>query len=178
MQGLSLNGLVGNRTDFKLAVCRIHLDRLKQIEHETGSLSSTAGIGEAEKELDEFLYQIVSAKESLLQEINEKVLASKISLDDVRLGTVNRELYKVGKSQVTRELNQICNPQHWLWLLNDFHNHSKHRMMISRHIFVNINESSVRTKLIHPVTEVDIIPYCDDMLDKMTKLASDTRSLY
>ena len=182
---MSLNELVSNRVDFKLAVCHIHLESLKQIDKETGSLSSSEGTGEAEKELDEFLYQIITAKDSLLQEINEK-LGLKIPIREVTLGAINHELVRCGKSNVTNDLNQICNPQHWLWLLNEFHNHSKHRKMISRAVSVGIAEnvntgessSSVQTRLINPVTQkpsdVDAVSFFDDMLKNMEKLVSDT----
>lgn len=185
---MSLNDLVSNRTDFKLAVCDIHLKRLKEIEEDTGALSSAVGIGESEKELDEFLYQIMTVKDSLLQEINEKVLGLKIPIKKVTLTTVNIELARCCKSYITNDINQIC--KHWLSLLNEFHNHSKHRKMISREIIGIINEnlnqgtttSSIRTKLIDPRTdkahEEDAIPYLENRLTEMKTLVSDTRSLY
>lgn len=88
----------------KIYSARKHLSNLFEIESKHNTFLK--GRLKAEIELDCFLSQLLGAKDALRFLINKKF---KLGLDNsqVRLGTINSKLSKLGKKDILRELNQV-----------------------------------------------------------------------
>jgi hypothetical protein len=67
----------------------------------------------------------VSAKNALLQEINQK-LQLRLSLKDVNTEKMNSRLKDKSREDVMAESNHVSSKGDWLWLVNEFHDISKH----------------------------------------------------
>jgi hypothetical protein len=72
---------------------------------------------------------------------------------DVTLGTINRELNQRGSNakDITKEMDNMVSEADPLWLINELHNHSKHRNLIGQAINI-INGRLDRASLINPRT--------------------------
>jgi len=71
----------------------------------------------------------VSAKNALLQEINQK-LQLRLSLKDVNTEKMNSRLKDKSREDVMAESNHVSSKGDWLWLVNEFHDISKHRRLV------------------------------------------------
>jgi hypothetical protein len=193
--------LLDDRVKFKLFAAEYHLSRLEDIERRTGSLVSNERI-QAEVEIDGFLCEIIGAKDALLQEINQRLRLG-LAVHKVDLGSVNKEITWRGLSpSITSELNIITQPCYWLWKLNEYRNHSVHRSMIVRFIRRELDETihltnnqavptpelaraepAPKTYLVQDPrdpnsgqSDVEVIPYFRDCLQKMSDIVGRTRS--
>ncbi len=141
------------RVHFKLNAARRHLDNLIRLEDKTGSLASGDTRVQAERDIDECLYHLVSVKDALLQEINNELHLG-IEPRQVNLETINRNLNQKGANArgITKEIDDMVSNDHCpLWLVNELHNHSKHRNLIGQAIVVE-NGKLARASLIDPRT--------------------------
>lgn len=131
--------LLSNRTKFKLYSARQHLKNLKDIESSYNSSVESPEIRiQTEIALDCFLNSLISAKESLLFIINEKLKLG-LPSDKANLKAVNYELYKIKKTKVLCKLTYLSKDEYsWLSFLNELRNHSHHRTNISRDIHVEV----------------------------------------
>jgi hypothetical protein len=132
---------LNNRVDFKLHAAKMQLGNLKQIEARAGSLMANKVRIKAEMEIDEILYYLVGVKDALLQEINSEFQLG-LALKDVASDKINlRQIQKCGAiaaKDIMSEINGMeCKTRDPLWLINELHNHSKHRNMIPK-AFVGI----------------------------------------
>jgi hypothetical protein len=144
---------LNNRVHFKLNAARRHLDNLIRLEDRAGSLASAEVRIEAEEDIDECLYHLISVKDALLQEINCELHLG-FARNEVGIGAINRELNQEGADawDITREIDDMAsNENNPLWLVNELHNHSKHRAMIGQAIVV-VNGRLARASLINPRT--------------------------
>lgn len=71
----------------------------------------------------------MSAKNALLQEINQK-LQLRLSLKDVIIEKMNSRLKDKSREDVMAESNHVSSKGDWLWLVNEFHDISKHRRLV------------------------------------------------
>ena len=183
--------LLGDRVKFKLYAAERHLDELKNIKQSQGSIMRSSEIKvRTEMEIDCFLAHIISAKDSLLVEINHE-LGLGIPIEDVKLEAVNIQLNTINKGYLLEHLNGLISKRtSWLWLLNEIRNHSLKRERIPRHVRVNITENvnnnishsdqtihfveSARTKD-NPFLQKDIIFFLDESLGRMTNLVENIR---
>jgi hypothetical protein len=184
-----------DRGDYKLKAARRHLDNLRQVEAAAGSLVSSNDRMHVEMEIDEFLYQLIGVKDALLQEINCEFHLG-IALDKVGIGEVNRELYqkRPDARDVTEEIcSMLSAPQNSLWLVNYFHNHSKHRTIIGKAINMVIGGSKegITVAFIDPRTnsplrtnegkQKPIIEYLEESyagIEELQKIVRDKISRY
>jgi hypothetical protein len=139
------------RVHFKLNAARRHLDNLIRLEDRAGSLASAKVRIKAEEDIDECLYHLIGVKDALLQEINSKLNLG-LAQRDVNLVAINKELGKRGANarDITREIDDMLSNEHNpLWLVNELHNHSKHRNLIGQAIVIE-NGRPARASLIDP----------------------------
>jgi hypothetical protein len=139
------------RVHFKLNAARRHLDNLTRLEDRAGSLASAKVRIEAQEDIDECLYHLIGVKDALLQEINSKLNLG-LAQRDVNLVAINKELGKRGANarDITREIDDMLSNEHNpLWLVNELHNHSKHRNLIGQAIVIE-NGRLARASLIDP----------------------------
>ena len=141
-----------NRGDYKLKAARRHLDNLIRLEDTAGSLAAGKVRIEAEEDIDEYLYHLFGVKDALLQEINNELHLG-LAQKDVNLVAINKELDKRGAiaRDITREIDDMLSNEHPLWLVNELHNHSKHRNLIGQAIVIE-NGRLARASLIDPRT--------------------------
>ncbi len=142
---------LNNRVHFKLNAARRHLDNLIRLEDRAGSLASAKVRIKAEEDIDECLYHLIGVKDALLQEINSKLNLG-LAQRDVNLVAINKELGKRGANarDITREIDDMLSNEHNpLWLVNELHNHSKHRNLIGQAIVIE-NGRLARASLIDP----------------------------
>jgi hypothetical protein len=151
-------------------------------------VSSSTVRMQAEMEADEFFYHLVGVKEALLQEINSKLNLGLLE-KDVKLETINKELNQRGLDarDLTREIcNMVSKEQNTLWLINEFHNRSKHRSIINPAIGYEIIASrEISTSLIDPRTgkgmrtdegkQKPIIQYLDESYTNIEELQKTVR---
>lgn len=71
----------------------------------------------------------MSAKNALLQEINQK-LQLRLSLKDVNTEKMNSRLKDKSREDVMAESNHVSSTGDWLWLVNEFHDISKHMRLV------------------------------------------------
>ncbi len=149
------------------------MDRLKELQENKASTVSSEARLLAEIEIDEFFYQLVSAKDALLQEINQK-LQLILSLKDVNTEKINSRLKDQSREDVMAKINRVGSEGNWLWLVNEFHNISKHRQLVA------VNDKITKVALYRPDTEKamykDILDYLPDWLKKLERLVADIRS--
>jgi hypothetical protein len=100
---------------------------------------------------------------------------------NVTLDTINVSLQTISRTDILTELNKISDQTHWLWLVNEFHNQSKHRNVINKFITRTVGTTSGDSEsLINPRTcqsiGVDIVDYLDESFNNMVRLVTETRS--
>lgn len=132
--------LLNSWTDTKLYAAEQHINRLREIKTKYGHLAHHESIVDAHIEIDECLYQLVSASDALLQEIN-RTLNLGLTLDKVGFGKVSGRLEDRGIKHIISDL-VITDDSHWLKSLNDLHNESKHRRMNRQNTNVNLGSAS------------------------------------
>jgi len=118
--------LMRDRVEFKLHSAEQYLISLRNIEKVTKDISDDRVFLEAETAIDGFLSQLISAKDSLLFQINEK-LQLDIQPKDVKIGRVQTKLEEVRKGKLLQELSEAFSKDNWLWQLNEYRNHTPHR---------------------------------------------------
>jgi hypothetical protein len=142
-----------NRGDYKLKAARRHLDNLIRLEDTAGSLAAGKVRIEAEEDIDEYLYHLIGVKDALLQEINNEMHLD-LAQRDVNLGAINIKLNqrRADARAITKEIDDMLSNEHNpLWLVNELHNHSKHRNLIGQAIVIE-NGRLARASLIDPRT--------------------------
>jgi hypothetical protein len=166
-----------DRPSLKLYAAKQHLDRLRELHNNKGSIVASEARLQAEIEIDEFFYQLVSAKDALLQEINRK-LGLRLLPEEVNCEKINAELKRISRHDLMKAINQITNEKSWLWEVNQFHNISEHRELIGKEIVV-VTTKVTKVSLHHPKTHKavgDVFDYLPDSLKKMERLVADVRS--
>jgi hypothetical protein len=144
---------LNNRVHFKFNAARRHLDNLMRLEIDAGSLAVSEVRVEAEQGIDECLYQLIGVKDALLQEVNAQLNLG-IPPRKVSLETMNPELDKRGADarDIIKEIKSMVSDQSDpRWLINELHNHSKHRGVIGQAINV-VDGTLDRASLIDPRT--------------------------
>lgn len=178
----SSSNLLENRGDFKLYAARRHLENLKQLEHEHGSLVSSNIRIDAEIELDEFFYHLVGVKDALLHEINREfklhIKPRDVAFDNVHAKLKNKKglsanvpnilMQDLTKMQFHRKKK---GRQHSLGIVIEFNNHSKHRAMIKKHIvFSGRTIVSLRYPNTNRRMKKPFIDYLDDSYTRVERL--------
>jgi hypothetical protein len=168
---------LNNRLNFKLNAAKIHLETLKRLEDASPgkNLASYKDRMHVEMEIDEFLYHLVGVKDALFQEINCEFHLG-LSPDKVTSEKVKTELNQkqgivaAAKTEFTKEIGKMQfdkqkKNQHPLWLINELHNHSKHRNILPKALVV-VDSDISKISLINPRTnrkmKKPIMDYADD----------------
>jgi hypothetical protein len=182
-----------NRVHFKLNAAKIHLETLKRLENECPgqNFALTNNNDDAkmqvEMEIDEILYHLVGVKDALLQEINSE-LQLDLAQKDVNLGAINRELNqrRADAKDITKEIDDMVSVEdNPLWLINELHNHSKHRAMLIKQKTA-IAEGEVRKpSLTHPRTgeairndkgeQIPVVEYLEQSYTRIEELQKTVR---
>jgi hypothetical protein len=181
---MSYSDPMKNRVNFKLNAAYSHLEKLKRLEAANKVLSGDKM--ETEMHIDEFFYHLVGVKDALLQEINSELNLS-IAPHEVTIDSINTALNRKGVDarKITKEIcNMISDESDPLWLINEFHNHSKHRNIIGKAIAIVVGISDT-ISLRNPRTGkevrtdqgkmIPIIDYLEDSYEEIAKLQETIR---
>lgn len=174
-----------DRTDFKYKASSFFFSKLKNIED---SESHIRGVSwqQAEAYLDAILVEIIGIFNSLLQEIN-LAFHCNISPKQVCLSSISKIItYLQHQDILTTELEGIRHlkdtKNSWLWQLNEYNNHSKHRSIIPRHIYKSIGSEKEKVR-IHlakdpldpnsPALEQSVDVYLEETLSSVSQVVSE-----
>lgn len=176
-ENIGLSAFLTDRPKFKLYVAQQHLNSLKSLEARHVSIVSAKAVLAAEIEMDGFLLQVVSAVDSLLAEINEKLdLGLPINLVD--FAHVQSALSaKTKKIDLLSELDSARQHGMWFWELTELRNYSIHGPLIPRLAVVRDSYQTrvyFRKKPADPIDsqpmELEVIPYFEQCLSKVEAL--------
>jgi len=129
---------------------------------------------------------MIGAKDSLLHEINNNfklnIPIKCVNLENINL-RLNEKITKKIAREVLRDLNQISQREHWLWMLNEYRNHSIHRNIIPRNITVSPGvylKIHLRKDPLDPNSGEgpELITFMKDSFHKMKKLVIKVRENY
>lgn len=165
----------------KLERAEYFLQHLKDLREEYGSLAS---VGRRQQEmratLDGFFFELVSAKDFFLQGVNDKFVqlprdeATQIS----KLKNCLDCRSAIEALGVVKQLEKkLSDPSSWLWEINNYRNSATHRELLPLGLVWSSDTEMVRTYLFKDPenpsqgnAEVEVIPYCEQSLDKMKRL--------
>jgi len=117
------------RVQFKSWAAKQFLSNLKRLERKHGALTYPKAMNRAELNLDAFLYEIVGAFDTLLQEINVAFQCD-LDIEKVKMETVISKMPT--ESKVLEKLRKLNGDSSgWFWKLREYRNHSAHRSVIS-----------------------------------------------
>jgi len=178
----SSSNLLETRGDFKLHAARMHLEHLRQMESEFGSLVASEIRIDAEIELDEFFYHLVGVKDALLHEINREfklhIKSRNVAFDCVCAKLKNKKGLRANVPNILmQDLTKMQfhkkkkGRQHSLGIVVEFNNHSKHRAMIRKYI---VMAGRIIVFLRYPNTngrmKKPVLDYLDDSYKRVEKL--------
>lgn len=158
---------------FKLWATEFFLDKLKGI-HKKESILTGKSHKEARAYLDGFLFELISALDIFLQEIN---VAFKINLPITTFNLLKSLHKKKPNSRGLDKLWKLRNNQNsWLYQLIEYRRHTTHRGFIGRHIYSGgdkdgqeyLKKDPKNSK--SPPADKEIIPYCEENLANMKNL--------
>jgi hypothetical protein len=165
------NKLINDRVEFKLYAAEQVLDRLKQLEKDGSINSSNIPRVIWEINIECLLAHLVGAVDALLVRINDKLNLG-LNIKNVNLATINNKLNGQGKGQSLQDLNLAIKEKCWLWTLKDVRNQGLHRSLINIHVAVG-SERNIISLRTDPQTDLGIIPYLEDSINRTRKLIED-----
>ena len=187
--------VIHKRVQFKLWAAKYFLSKLVKLEKDSGSIAYPSVKEEADLYLDAFLYEVIGAFDTLLQEINI-AFECNLDIEDVKMDTVIPKM--PNGSKVLEKLGRLNGDSNgWFWKLREYRNHSAHRSVISlystgtvrakptestddpriRHLEV---DRITATYLIDDPRDIDsgkseqeVIPYCSKSINNMANLITE-----
>jgi hypothetical protein len=162
--------LLEDRIEFKFYAAEKHLQILSDMEAKGETPNNSGGRLNWEIEIEELLFHLVGAMEYLRLRINER-LNLKLETQKVTAITVCKKLRLKKRNDLIKELWDLLNPRNpvrsWLKILIDLRNTDTHRSII------NVSSAGGNTRITFvedPKSELEIIPYLDDRIQRMRDL--------
>jgi len=162
--------LLEDRIEFKFYAAEKHLQILSDMEAEGESPDNSQGRLNWEIEIEELLFHLIGAMDYLLLRINER-LNLKLETRKVTAINVCKKLRLKKRNDLIKELWDLSNPRNpvrsWLKILTDLRNIGTHRSIIN----VSFAGGNTRITFVEdPKSELEIIPYLDDRIQRMRDL--------
>jgi hypothetical protein len=162
--------LLEDRIEFKFYAAEKHLQILSDMEAKGETPNNSRGRLNWEIEIEELLFHLVGAMDYLLLRINER-LNLKLETQKVTAITVCKKLRLKKRNDLIKELWDLLNPRNpvrsWLNILTDLRNTGTHRSIIN----VSFAGGNTRITFVEdPKSELEIIPYLDDRIQRMRDL--------
>jgi len=162
--------LLEDRIEFKFYAAEKHLQILSDMEAEGESPDNSGGRLNWEIEIEELLFHLIGAMDYLLLRINER-LNLKLETRKVTAINVCKKLRLKKRNDLIKELWDLSNPRNpvrsWLKILTDLRNIGTHRSIIN----VSFAGGNTRITFVEdPKSELEIIPYLDDRIQRMRDL--------
>jgi hypothetical protein len=162
--------LLEDRIEFKFYAAEKHLQILSDMEAKGETPNNSQGRLNWEIEIEELLFHLIGAMDYLLVRINER-LNLKLETRKVTAINVCKKLRLKKRNDLIKELWDLLNPRNpvrsWLKILTDLSNTDTHRSIIN----VSFAGGNTRITFVEdPKSELEIIPYLDDRIQRMRDL--------
>ncbi|HEY1247980.1 MAG TPA: hypothetical protein VGE97_03230 [Nitrososphaera sp.] len=162
--------LLEDRIEFKFYAAEKHLQILSDMEAEGETPDNSKGRLNWEMEIEELLFHLIGAMDYLLVRINER-LNLKLETRKVTAINVCKKLRLKKRNDLIKELWDLLNPRNpvhsWLKILTDLRYTDTHRSIIN----VSFAGGNRRITFVEdPKSELEIIPYLDDRIQRMRDL--------
>jgi hypothetical protein len=162
--------LLEDRIEFKFYAAEKHLQILSDMEAKGETPNNSNGRLNWEIEIEELLFHLIGAMDYLLVRINER-LNLKLETQQVTAINVCKKLRLKKRNDLIKELWDLLNPRNpvrsWLKILTDLRNTDTHRSIIN----VSFAGGNTRITFVQdPKSELEIIPYLDDRIQRMRDL--------
>ena len=162
--------LLEDRIELKFYAAEKHLQILSDMEAEGETPDNSKARLNWEIEIEELLFHLIGAMDYLLVRINEK-LNLKLETRKVTAINVCKKLRLKKRNDLIKELWDLSNPRNpvrsWLKILIDVTNTGTHRSIIN----VSFAGGNTRITFVEdPKSELEIIPYLDDRIQRMRDL--------
>jgi len=162
--------LLEDRIELKFYAAEKHLQILSDMEAEGETPDNSKARLNWEIEIEELLFHLIGAMDYLLVRINER-LNLKLETRKVTAINVCKKLRLKKRNDLIKELWDLSNPRNpvrsWLKILTDLRNTDTHRSII------NVSFAGGNTHITFvedPKSELEIIPYLDDRIQRMRDL--------
>ena len=162
--------LLEDRIELKFYAAEKHLQILSDMEAEGETPDNSKARLNWEIEIEELLFHLIGAMDYLLVRINER-LNLKLETRKVTAINVCKKLRLKKRNDLIKELWDLSNPRNpvrsWLKILIDVTNTGTHRSII------NVSFAGGNTHITFvedPKSELEIIPYLDDRIQRMRDL--------
>ena len=162
--------LLEDRIEFKFYAAEKHLQILSDMEAKGETPNNSKGRLNWEIEIEELLFHLIGAMDYLLVRINER-LNLKLETRKVTAINVCKKLRLKKRNDLIKELWDLSNPRNpvrsWLKILTDLRITDTHRSIIN----VSFAGGNTRITFVEdPKSELEIIPYLDDRIQRMRDL--------
>jgi hypothetical protein len=162
--------LLEDRIEFKFYAAEKHLQILSDMEAKGETPNNFKGRLNWEIEIEELLFHLIGAMDCLLLRINER-LNLKLEIRKVTPINVCKKLRLKKRNDLIKELWDLLNPRNparsWLKILTDLRNTGTHRSIIN----VSFAGGNTRITFVEdPKSDLEIIPYLDDRIQRMREL--------
>ena len=162
--------LLEDRIEFKFYAAEKHLQILSDMQAKGKTPNNSEGRINWEIEIEELLFHLIGAMDCLLVRINERL---KLGLE-IRMVTamnVCKKLRLKKRNDLIKELWDLLKPDNhvrsWLKILSDLRNTGTHRSIIN----VSFAGGNTRITFVEdPKSDLEIIPYLDDRIQRMREL--------
>ena len=162
--------LLEDRIELKFYAAEKHLQILSDMEAKGETPDNSKGRLNWEIEIEELLFHLIGAMDYLLVRINERL---NLKLESRKVTAINvcRKLRLKKRNDLIKELWDLLNPRNpvrsWLKILTDLRYTDTHRSIIN----VSFAGGNRRITFIEdPKSELEIIPYLDDRIQRMRDL--------
>jgi hypothetical protein len=170
MSNTTAKALLENRIEFKFYAAEKHLQLLSEMQAKGKTPNNSDGRIDWELEIEELLFHLIGTMDCLLIRINERL---KLGLEIRKVTAINvcKKLRLKKRNDLIKELWDLVNPNNpvrsWLKILIDLRNTSTHRSIIN----VNFAGGNTRITFVEdPKSDLEIIPYLDDRIQRMRDL--------
>jgi hypothetical protein len=170
MSNTTIKALLENRIEFKFYAAEKHLQLLSDMEAKGESPNNSVGRLNWELEIEELLFHLIGAMDCLLLRINERL---NLGLENRKVNAINvcKKLRLKKRNDLIKELWNLVNPHNpvhsWLKILTDLRNTGTHRSIIN----LSFAGGDTRITFVEdPKSDLEIIPYLDDLIQRMRDL--------
>jgi hypothetical protein len=170
MSNTSVKALLENRIEFKFYAAEKHLHLLSDMQARGETPNNSDGRLNWEIEIDDILFHLIGAMDCLLVRINER-LNLRLEIRKVTAINICKKLRLKKRNDLIKELWDLVNPHNpvhsWLKVLTDLRDTGTHRSIIN----VSFAGGNMHITFIEdPDSDLEIIPYLDDRIQRMRDL--------
>ena len=170
MSSTTAKALLEDRIEFKFYAVEKHLQILSDMQAKGRTPNNSDGRIDWELEIEELLFHLIGTMDCLLIRINERL---KLGLEIRKVTAINvcKKLRLKKRNDLIKELWDLVSPNNpvrsWLKILIDLRNTGTHRSIIN----VNFAEGNTHITFVEdPKSDLEIIPYLDDRIQRMRNL--------